>query len=71
MDNGRCNRLRELRVHLNMTQKQMADILGVGQNTYSRIENGERKYYIELQKQQFSLEEYIDKVNTTVVNVGG
>ncbi len=38
---------------------------------YSRIENGERKYYIELQKQQFSLEEYIDKVNTTVVNVGG
>lgn len=40
MDNGQGNRLRELRVHLNMTQKQMADILDVGQNTYSRIENG-------------------------------
>lgn len=38
---------------------------------YSKIDNGERKYYIELQQKQFSLEEYIDKINTTVVNVGG
>ena len=40
MDNLMENRLKQLREYLNMTQQQMANILGVGQNTYSRIENG-------------------------------
>lgn len=33
-------RLFEVRRHLGLTQQQIADILGVGQNTYSMIENG-------------------------------
>lgn len=40
MDNGEENRLKQFRIHMNMTQQQMADLLKVGQNTYSRIENG-------------------------------
>lgn len=40
MDNLQENRLKIFRIKLNMTQQQMADILNIGQNTYSRIENG-------------------------------
>lgn len=40
MDNGEENRLKQFRIHMNMTQQQMADLLKVGQNTCSRIENG-------------------------------
>lgn len=40
MDMENENRLKLLRTHLNLTQKQMAAILDIGQNSYSRIENG-------------------------------
>lgn len=40
MDKEEENRLKQFRVYMNMTQQQMADLLDVGQNTYSRIENG-------------------------------
>lgn len=40
MDNGEENRLKQSRIHMNMTQQQMADLLKAGQNTYSRTENG-------------------------------
>ena len=40
MDKEQESRLKQFRVHMDMTQQQMADILDVGQNTYSRIENG-------------------------------
>ena len=40
MDNIHSNRLKQFRIYMNMTQQQMADILGIRQNTYSRIENG-------------------------------
>lgn len=40
MDNGEENRLKQFRIHMNMTRQQMADLLKAGQNTYSRIENG-------------------------------
>lgn len=43
MDNGEENRLKQFRIHMNMTQQQMADLLKVGQNTYSRIED---KYHL-------------------------
>ncbi len=33
-------RLYEVRKSLDMTQKKMADVLGIGQNAYSQIENG-------------------------------
>lgn len=33
-------RLYKVRKHLGLTQKQIADILGIGQNAYSMIENG-------------------------------
>lgn len=34
------SRLKQFRIQMNMTQQQMSDILKIGQNTYSRIENG-------------------------------
>ena len=40
MDKGQESRLKQFRIHMNMTQQQMADLLNIGQNTYSRIENG-------------------------------
>lgn len=40
MDNANYSRLKQFRIYMNMTQQQMADILGINQNTYSRIENG-------------------------------
>lgn len=40
MDENMDNRLKMLRLHLNQTQQQMADVLGISQNSYSRIENG-------------------------------
>lgn len=33
-------RLKELRLYLKMTQSQMANILGIKQNSYSQVENG-------------------------------
>lgn len=46
MDNGEENRLKQFRIHMNMTQQQMADLLKVGQNTYSRIENGVTAFFV-------------------------
>ena len=43
----RMNRVRELREDSDKTQKQIADILGVAQNTYSNYENGNREIPIE------------------------
>ena len=40
MDTNPVLRLKLLRTHENLTQRQMAAILEVGQNTYSRMENG-------------------------------
>lgn len=40
MDKEQESRLKQFRIYMNMTQQQMADLLNVGQNTYSRIENG-------------------------------
>lgn len=37
---------------------------------YAKNENGEKKYYIELQEKEFTLDAYIESVNTTTVNVG-
>lgn len=37
---------------------------------YSKNENGEKKYYIQLQEKEFTLDAYIESVNTTTVNVG-
>lgn len=37
MDNGEENRLKQFRIHMNMTQQQMADLLKVGQNTYRNL----------------------------------
>ncbi len=34
------NRLKQFRIHMNLTQQQMAELLGVAQNSYSRMENG-------------------------------
>ena len=36
-------RLKDLREDLDLTQKQVADILNVKQNTYSQYENGQRQ----------------------------
>lgn len=41
MDTNPVLRLKLLRTHKNLTQRQMAAILEVGQNTYSRMENGD------------------------------
>lgn len=44
---------------------------------YSKNENGEKKYYVQIkeqeqeQGQELSLDSYIEKINTTTVNVGG
>ncbi len=37
---------------------------------YAKNENGEKKYYIQLQEQQVSLDKYIEYINTTTVNIG-
>ncbi|WP_245566839.1 helix-turn-helix transcriptional regulator [Jonesia quinghaiensis] len=37
----RAYRLRELRIEAGLTQKQLADRIGVGQRQVSKIENGE------------------------------
>lgn len=37
---------------------------------YSKNENGEKKYYIQLQEQEISLDKYIEYINTTTVNIG-
>ena len=41
------NRLRILRINNNLTQENMADILGITQSAYSKIERGERKVSME------------------------
>lgn len=37
---------------------------------YAKNENGERKYYIQLKEKEFTLDAYIESINTTTVNVG-
>lgn len=37
---------------------------------YAKNENGQTRYYIQLQEKEFTLDEYIESVNTTTVNVG-
>lgn len=58
MEDTHSSRLKQFRIYMNMTQQQMADILDIRQNTYSRIESGtttfkdvykkiiERKYHL-------------------------
>ncbi len=36
---------------------------------YGKIENGQEKYYIQLQDKEFSLDDYIKSINTTKVNM--
>lgn len=38
------NRLKGFRAEMGLTQKQMADILGMNVNTYRKKENGEREF---------------------------
>jgi transcriptional regulator with XRE-family HTH domain len=44
-DSGRtfAERLKQLRKHLGLTQSQLADLLGVRQNTISRLESSQRR----------------------------
>ena len=44
----RINRIRELREDNDKTQKEIADILNVAQNSYSNYENGKRDFPLEL-----------------------
>ncbi len=37
---------------------------------YAKTENGKNNYYIQLQEQEFSLDSYIESVNTTTINIG-
>ena len=37
---------------------------------YSKTENGEKVYYIQLQGQEILLDKYLEYINTTIVNVG-
>ena len=37
---------------------------------YAKTENGEKKYYIQLQEKEISLDRYIEYINTTTVDVG-
>ena len=37
---------------------------------YAKTENGEKKYYVQLQEKEFTLDSYIESVNTTTVNIG-
>lgn len=37
---------------------------------YSKTENGEKVYYIQLQGQQILLDKYLEYINTTTVNIG-
>ena len=76
MDNGEENRLKQFRIHMNMTQQQMAHLLKVGQNTYSRIENGvtafkdvykkiiEDKYHLTKQEDGYLVLMYLCLKNT-------
>ena len=41
-------RLRDLREDRDLTQKQVADLLSIKQNTYSQYENGVRQLPIDL-----------------------
>ncbi len=36
---------------------------------YSKTENGDKIYYIQLQGQEFLLNDYVEKINTTTVNI--
>lgn len=38
---------------------------------YSRNENNEKKYYVQVEEKEITLEQYIEKENTTTVSVGG
>lgn len=40
------------------------------EKVYSKNESGETKYYIQLQEKEFELNAYIEKLNTTTINVG-
>ena len=58
MDTNPVLRLKLLRTHENLTQRQMAGILEVGQNTYSRMENGVTSFkdsYKKILEEKFNL----------------
>lgn len=58
MDTNPVLRLKLLRTHKNLTQRQMAAILEVGQNTYSRMENGVTSFkdsYKKILEEKFNL----------------
>lgn len=58
MDTNPVLRLKLLRTHENLTQRQMAAILEVGQNTYSRMENGVTSFkdsYKKILEEKFNL----------------
>lgn len=44
---GRMNKLKDFRNHVGVTQKHIADLVGVGQGTIDRYESGARKVSIE------------------------
>ncbi|WP_129408052.1 helix-turn-helix transcriptional regulator [Marinitoga lauensis] len=44
------NRIKELRIEKNLTQKELSDLLGIGQSTLSEIENGKYLPRIDLAK---------------------
>ena len=53
-------RLKYLRKELNLTQKEISEVLGVAPNTYAMIETGRRSLrpgYIKLLKYQFNINE--------------
>lgn len=42
------HRIKELRIEAQLTQKELAQLLNVSQNTYSQYENGKRQIPIEI-----------------------
>ena len=63
------NRIRDLREDNDYTQKQIADFLGIQQNTYSQIENGvssiQVDYLIKLAKFYHTSTDYLLGLTST------
>ncbi len=48
MDNVDISRIRDLREDFDLKQKELADVLGISQRTYSHYENGTRKIPLDI-----------------------
>lgn len=48
MDNVDISRIKDLREDFDLKQKELADVLGISQRTYSHYENGTRKIPLDI-----------------------